>query len=368
MRVRTAIADADASSGRRVADDLDYLAACLHGRRSRMAEGDRLTALCRIHSFSEFVRAIFPGLESQEILDFQRRLAAELARELSGFPAHLSGPGAALLNWTLVRFQVENLKVLIRACLTKSSTADPQSYLAPLPSELALDTQGLAAAESLDAFVPLVPKGVLRGSLAEALDIYRDHSRPFFFEAALDHGYFKGLIARAERLSGEDREIITPVVSQEVDIFHLMLIIRGRFHYGLRPEMLLPLHITGTRIPSTLFIEMLNDQDLSVSGGRVAGRVFDGLPFERGSTDGSAAATFDGSSLERLSWKRYLRLANLAFRQSHMGLGAIVGYGGIRRVEVANLITISEGIRKGMSAETIRSRLTTPGDLETTHV
>ena len=258
MRVRTAIADPDLASARRIADDLDYLAARLHGRRSRMAEGERLTGLCRIRSLSEFTHTIFPESESQELLDFQRLSVYELTRELSSFLAHMSGPGAGLLNWTLVRFQVENLKVLIRVCLTKSPTADPQEYLVPLPKELALDIQGLAAAESLDDFVRLVPKGLLRESLERALEIYRDHPRPFFFEAALDHGYFQGLLARVEGLSREDREIIKPMVCQEVDIFHLMLVVRGRFHYGLTPEKLLPLHVAGTRIPRALFAAMLD--------------------------------------------------------------------------------------------------------------
>jgi|WetSurMetagenome_2_1015567.scaffolds.fasta_scaffold145080_2 vacuolar-type H+-ATPase subunit C/Vma6 len=368
MRKRTAIADNDTVSTRQAANDLDYLAARLHGRRSSMAEGERLTGLCRIRGLSELARTICPGSESERILDVQRLLVFELARELSGFLAHMSGPGASLLNWTLERFRVENLKVLLRAFLTKPPAANPQEYLAPLPKELALNSQDLESVESLDDFVRLVPKGPLRRSLEEALEIYHDRPRPFFFEAALDHGYFQGLLAGVEELSGEDREIVNPMVCQEVDVFHLMLVIRGRFHYGLTPEKLLPLHVAGTRISRTFFTEMLSDQDLSTAAGRAAGRVFDGLPFDRGPTDGSAAVTNNGSSLERLAWKRYLRLANLAFRQSHMGLGAVVGYAGIRRMEVANLITISEGIRKSMGAETIRARLITYSDAEAAHV
>ena len=82
---------------------------------------------------------------------------------------------------------------------------------------------------------------------------------------------------------------------------------------------------------------------------------YDGEPFQYESRDGSTS--IDASTLEGLVWKRFFRLANLAFRQSHMGLAAIIGYIGVRRVEVANLITISEGIRNGMTAETIRGRL-----------
>jgi len=362
------IADGNTVSARQVIDDLDYLAARLHGRRSRMAEAERLTALCRIRTLPELAHTIFPGSDFQNVLDLQRLSVYQLARELSGFLAHVSGPGARLLKWTLVRFRMENLKVLIRVCLTKSPAAEAENYLAPLPKELALPYQRLAAAESLDDFVQLIPKGLLRESLADALEIYRDHPRPFFFEAAIDQRYFQELLARVEGLSGEDREIIKPMVCQEVDIFHLMLVTRGKFHYGLTSGVLLPLHVAGTRIPRALFVEMLNDQDFTALVGHMTERVFDAAPFEHGSADGSGSAMVEAALFERLAWKRYLRLANLAFRQSHMGLGAVMGYVGVRRVEVANLITISEGIRKGMAAETIRARLITHSDQEAARV
>ena len=73
-------------------------------------------------------------------------------------------------------------------------------------------------------------------------------------------------------------------------------------------------------------------------------------------------------ALEALAWKRFQRLANGAFRRDHMGLGAVVGYAGLRRVETANLITLSEGIRTGMTAEAIRARLVPRKELEAAYV
>jgi hypothetical protein len=95
------------------------------------------------------------------------------------------------------------------------------------------------------------------------------------------------------------------------------------------------------------------------------GRVLDALPSEQAS---EALATVDPAALEALAWKRFLRLANRAFRRSHMDLGAVVGYAGIRRVEVANLISLSEAIRTGMAAEVVRARLIPRTDLESAYV
>jgi vacuolar-type H+-ATPase subunit C/Vma6 len=359
MRMQTKVADSGTASfiasTRHLANDLDFLAARLHGRHSRMAEAERLDGLCRIQSLPELFSTIFPGSEIRETLDFQRLLVHELIGELSGFRAYMPDQGADLLDWMLVRFQMENLKVLIRACLTKAPVEEIERHLISLPRELTLDTRKLAAAESPEDFIRLLPKGLLRENLAKAPEISRDYPRAFFFEAVLDRYYFQGLLARIERLSQEDREITRPMFDQEVDIFHLMLVTRGKFHYSLTPEMLRPLRVEGTRIPRMLFTAMLNDPDIYTSVDRVAKRVFDAAPLEHGTNDGTIAV--DASVFEDLSWNRFFRLAGMAFHQSHMGLGAIIGYTGLRRIEVANLITISEGIRNGMAAETIRRHL-----------
>ncbi len=347
--------------------ELDYLAVRLHGRRSRLAEAERLDALCRLRTLSELTRTVYPNIEFRTGVDFQRRLVQNLAWELSEFPGHLTGPGSRLLTWMLMRFQVEILKVLIRGSLTRTPPEILREYFIVLPRELTLDTSALASTESLETFAELLPKGALRDSLKGATVIYADQSQAFFFEAALDRGYFQELLARTEGLSDIDKETVKALVLQEVDIFHLMLAVRGRFHYGLKPEWLLPLHVRGTRITGERFHAMLTDPDLLSAAGRTVGCALDALPHEpKGASEASALE--DPAALEAFAWKRFLRLANRAFRLSHIGLGAVVGYAGIRRVEVANLITLSEGIRTDMAAEAIRARLIPRSDLETVHV
>lgn len=332
-----------------------------------MAEGGRLDDLCQIQNLPEFFRATFPESELKEVSDFQRLLVHELISELSGFSRHMSGPGADLIDWTLIRFQVENMKVLIRGYLKQTPMEEMYEHLVSLPKGLAFDNQKMATARTLDDLVRLFPRGgLLQESMKKAVRVYSDHSQPFFFEAMLDRAYFQGLLARMERLAREDLEAIRPVVHQEVDIFHIMLAARGRFNYNLPPEMLRPLHVAGTRIPLSLFATILDDPDLLTSAGRVIQRVIDGVPLEKGSSD--KPMVNDASVLDGLVWKRLFRLANRAFRQSHIGLGAVIGYAVLRRIEVANLITISEGIRGGFSAGSIRERLTPRADVEGAYV
>ena len=368
MRVRIAVTEPGPASTRLSVRDLDFLTARLHGRRSRMAEAERLDTLCRIRNLPEFVQMALPGSEAASASDFQRETLNGLVKELSGFLMHVSGSGVRFLEWALVRFQVENVKVLLRVLITRTHVGDIQQFIVPLPRELALKIQGLAESESFEDFFRLAPKGPIRKSLEKALEIYQDHPQPFFFEAVLDQVYFQELMDRTEKLPREDRETIKPVVCQEVDIFHLMLALRGKFHYGLSTEVLLPLHVRGTRIPMPVFAEMLGDADVYTAAGRAVGRAVDALPPEAAPGEGSRAACDYGAMVERLAWGRFLRLANLAFRRSHIRLGAVYGYAGLRRMEAANLTTISEGIEKGVDIEAIRAHLVPGSHGEVAHV
>ena len=202
--------------------------------------------------------------------------------------------------------------------------------------------------------------------LRKAAVIYHEQPRPFFLEGALDCGYLQELLARTELLSGEDKRLIKPLTLQEVDTFHLMLAVRGKLHYGLTADRLLPLHVRGSGISSEEFAAMIAAPDLVTLAGHAVGRAMDRLPTQQ--QTGAEPVTLEPARLEALAGNRFLRLANRAFRQSHMGLGAVAGYLGLRRVEVANLITLSEGLRIGVAAGEMRARLIPSAELERAYV
>jgi len=343
-------------------NDVDYLAGRLHARRSRMAEGGRLDVLCSLPGVDDLLRTIYLFNTPPSVEEFQRRRVGDLVQELAGYAPHLAGAGGRLFAWLLVRFQVENLKVLLRGVMTATPLATLQIHLLSLPAGLEADASSLASAGSPGDFAARLPKGPLRASLQKAVVTYHEQPRSFFFEAALDRGYHGEALARAEALENADQEEIRPLVQQEVDIFHLMLVARGRFVYDLPPAQLLPLHVRGTRISRGRFAAMLADPDLQTAAGRVFGCVVETAPPVRGETVSTAA------DLETAAWTRFLYLANHAFRCSHIGLGVVIGYTGLRRVETANLITLSEGLRATREGARIRERLIPRITVESSHV
>ncbi|MHB8108888.1 MAG: V0D/AC39 family V-type ATPase subunit [Syntrophorhabdaceae bacterium] len=344
--------------------NLDYLAARLHGRRSGMAEGDKLEALARIRTLPDFARSLFPDSEFRSLPDLQRRLVEELAQEMTRFSADLNKTQVPLVHWMLKRFDVENLKILLRASIRKITPEETIEHLVVTPGQKASLIHALSVAGSVSDFVRFIPEGPIKTSLEKEVLEHGEEVRPFFLEAALDRGYYSELLSRFSLLSRRDQDETASLVRQEADMFHVMLVLRGRFNYGLAADQLASMHVPGTAINKDNFSKMLNDPDPLTAVNRVVMRVFDPLPFDKGSGDLSIpVATF-----ESLAWRRYLRLANTTFRRSHMGFGVVVGYVALRRVEIANLITISEGIRMGLDTETIKARMLPRSNLEAAYV
>ena len=69
-------------------------------------------------------------------------------------------------------------------------------------------------------------------------------------------------------------------------------------------------------------------------------------------------AMIDAGRLEAEARRRWWRLANAAFRDGAPGWAAVYGFTVLRRIERANLITLSEGIRLGVEPGALRAYLT----------
>jgi vacuolar-type H+-ATPase subunit C/Vma6 len=346
--------------------NLDYLVARLHGRRGQFAEADKLDALCRLRSMADLVRAVSPRTRFTTVIDFQHGLIDEMVQELADFAAQLTGAGSALMTWMRVRCQIENLKVMARAFATGKSYEVARRYLVPLPDDLSLEFEALSAADCAESFAMAAPVGLLRDGLAAFAPAYDEAPSPIVLEAALDHTYFHELLKRTRAMPGAARTDSLIIAKQEVDTFHLMLVARGCFHYGLRRDSLEMFHVAGGGISLERFRQMLEADTLSDAAGLVSNLMLDTWPCGEGRY-ASGTADCHAAMLESLAWNRYHRLARRAFRRNHMGLGAVVAFAAIRRIEVANLITLSEGIRTHMPSDAIRRRLI-PRNTEAIHV
>ena len=149
------------------------------------------------------------------------------------------------------------------------------------------------------------------------------------------------------------------LVRHEIAIFNTMLAMRGRHHYQLPPELLGAAFVPGGSLERATFDKAIACEEQAAAFRLLA------APLD---PQGAAVAQPEASVLETMAWNRYLRLANALFRQSRMSIGVAVGFAAIRRIELANLITLCEGMRMGMEPFRLRQRLIPRSILEDAHV
>jgi vacuolar-type H+-ATPase subunit C/Vma6 len=329
-----------------IGEDLVYLAARIHARRSRIADAQRLEALCRLQSLQELGRAVLPEREAASVPGFQRRLVLGWLEEMEELASGLSPRRARMIEAFSSRLRVEDLKLLVRGLATHLPRKSLHNrFLRPIADKA---LASVATLEDLAALLAARPSAEGPGSREDPSDVGVPSPSPFALETFLDRGYFQGLLAAMEGLEPSDRGRIRALVQQEVDHFHLMLVVRGRFLRGLGAQALLPWHVPGTGITRSIFAAMLSDSDLPRAVGRADGIALDDLP---------PPERLEANVLEAHAWSRFLRLAHRTFLDGGMEFAVVVGYAALRRVEVANLITLSEGIRLGVPANAIRGRM-----------
>lgn len=340
-------------------NDVDYLGALAHARYSRMCSGVRLSAISRTTCLPDLVQAVAPGADVVGTTTFQRRMVQDLISELLAFAQSLTGPRRAFLEWLTARFEVENLKVLGRGLDQGIPPQELQPYLLRLPWQSPRLVRKLVSAKSRRDLLERLPNAVSRAWLPER-KLTAVLSDPFQFESLLDRVYLLELLRRTIRVPATERVQVEPLVFQEVGIFNLMMALRGRFHYGLAPEVLQALHVAAANMSRQWFTAIAHASDPAAAAARALGIVLDALPGE--------AESGNILQVELLAWTRYHRLAARVFRQGHMRFAELVGYAGLRRLEVANLITVSEGIRAGFAPSELRHRLIPPVETEVPHV
>lgn len=327
-----------------VSVDLDQLAAGLHGRRGRMAAGPRLRGLCGLGSPGALGEALFPGEGVATAAAIQARLAEDLFAELLRIKSSLSGPRAAFLGWQAERFRLGNLKLMVRTLAAGGDTPAAALLLLRLPGEPGYGPE-MAQAKDLGELAAAIPAGIFRDTFEKAIAA-KPAGGAFFYEAELDKAYLAEMSLRAAALRGEGREAACRLCALEADAFNLALAARGRFSYGFEKEELLGLFAAGPCPGRKKFARLLNAAGPAELRQLAAGPAAD-----------TGTAEPDAPALEALAWRRYARTAARIFRSSHMGFGAVAAYLALRRVEAANLTTVSEGLRLGLAPEGILGRL-----------
>jgi len=327
--------------------DFDFIQAKIHGLRSRVYELERLDELCDLRTLAQLWHRLYPQAEPADHHALQRRLLADHVGTLETVRQHLPDRFTPFFTGLMRRFQVENLKVVLRGWRAREPLERVAPLLAPLSAEFALPARALLEAPALADLLALVPLPELRAAGEKATAQHDETGETFFVEIAFDAAYYEGLLARHRQLPGAHRRATEALVRLEVAAYNVLCLFRLRLNYGLPYEEACDLLAPLAPLPLPL--------ERTYEGADFAD-MLELVPRQLLPRD-AAEAVRDIGGLERALWERLLQVANRQFYRSTADLGGIVAFCTIKRIELANLIRVVEGVRYGLGTQAIRKGL-----------
>jgi V/A-type H+-transporting ATPase subunit C len=175
------------------------------------------------------------GFDSLDHRSLEQRIIAEVLDETKVLIRPLTGVERTFLIYWTERFEVSNVKTLLRGKMTGERPAVLLNRLTPMGAFGRLDVQDLTHAEDVSELLRRLEAGPYAGIVRQARRAFEESHDPFILDAALDRGYYEGLVHRAQPLENTVGAAFRRLMGPLIDRINLVWLLRYRFNYNLPP-------------------------------------------------------------------------------------------------------------------------------------
>ncbi len=158
-----------------------------------------------------------------------------LLRELAVLIRPLSGPARDLLSYWAHRFELTNLKVIIRGKMAGQPQVAIQQDLLDMGSLERLPTVELVQTDSLEELLRRLDQTAYASITDQARQLLERGEALFALDAAIDRRYFAGLARRGNVVDSAGGRQLRAIVGSVIDRVNLVWLLRYRFAYNLPP-------------------------------------------------------------------------------------------------------------------------------------
>jgi V/A-type H+/Na+-transporting ATPase subunit C len=256
-------------------------------------------------------------------------------------------PGAAeLVGWYNRRFEIENLKTVLRTVHYGLDPSRARASLIPL-RDTSVRWNLLMEAGSVAAVVDQIRESPYARPLENAMERYQQEQRLFYLEIALDLFYFQKLVRLIESQSGKDAADARRFLGRSIAVQNLLWAYRYRIYGRMTPEEIInfTLHRAFAAGLDTIRRVALGSP-LAVEAARLGFRISPEISEVEGLTE-----------IEVLAERERFRYAKAAIRRPLFQLRGALAYLWLLEAEVRDLTVIMEGKAAGLSSEEIGRRL-----------
>ena len=245
--------------------DQAYLRTRLAIMRANLLGRQKLAALAQM-PLDELARqtsfdAVTGGNDAARLAAFERALMQTWLDELSALLRPLAGPARRLLTQWASRYELLNIKALVRGKIGQLPNEQIEQSLFELPGFLSLNHEQLLNTDSVPELLRQLQKTRYRRLATQALRQYEERPDPFLLDATLDQQFYSDLSHRAQQLEGDDRSETLDLIGRFVDRHNLVWSLRYRFNYGLQPGEVLYLAIDGGRVLNRSLLQQMLQAD-----------------------------------------------------------------------------------------------------------
>jgi V/A-type H+/Na+-transporting ATPase subunit C len=282
--------------------------------------------------------------------DLDQNNVTILLRELAVLIRPLSGAARDLLGYWAHRFELSNLKVIIRGTMAGQPRQAIEKKLLDMGGFTRLPTAELLQSDSPAELLRRLEKTPYADIARQARRMRERGDAMFALDAAIDRRYFAGLSRRGSEIGNRPGQILRAVIGSIIDRVNLVWLLRYRFAYNLPPAQAYYLLIPAS--------QRLNSQQLQQLA---QSATFEDAvanlppPYDR-LLEGVRNTTEVTLRLEYETW----RIAESALRHSSFNSARALAYMVLRERDLRRLRAIVRGRTLQAPPDLIRSALGLP--------
>lgn len=298
------------------------------------------------------------GTEEVHRRRFELNLKKSIVNDFQIIDRFLVGDRREFFRHLFSKYEVQDLKMLLRTILIEHDEAYFQESLIYLPTNEDIDLEQVMNIDSYQDLLDMFVDTTYHNVLARFADRYEENRNLFPIEMSLDLQYFSLLEKLAQKIGNGDYKYVKELLGTQVDLLNIQWIYRIKKYYNLSPgeimNYILPFHYHVTR-------EELNKMSQVDSPEEIAGyithqeykQVFQEVI---NSLEEDKHNIFEGFFLSYL-----MKKARKIKMTSFFNAGNIIAYLFLREYEIRDLITTIEGVRYSLPPDQIKKYLIREG-------
>jgi V/A-type H+-transporting ATPase subunit C len=311
-----------------------------------------LAQIPRLEGFAELIQSQPTGGARSRAIE--NALIRMLLAELTVILRALTGDLRQLFSFWARRFELFNLKALIRGKLNGLDAETIKDNLYDLPPYTTLAKERLLQAESVTELLRMLEPTPYAEIARQARLAFEDRAEALYLDATIDRRFFQGLVQRADRLEDRHREPLRRLVRGLVDHTNLIWLLRYRFSYGLSPaETYYVLIPHGLRLDRALLQRLCGLTEPRAVLAELPERLREAL----GPADSAVA-------VERALERHYREVARGELRSNASAPTRAFAYLLLREIDLKRLQSVIQGKALELSPQLIRSALGLTGAAE----